>query len=316
MNILLVTGDPTISRLQFERLKKLSQGKVRMLNRRKLNTKETIKELKDIDILLAGPSGFDIFDKKIFENLPKLKMVSILAAGTDWIDLQEAKKRNIVVSNAKGANAESVAEHNWGMILSLTKRICEADRNIRLNDESKFINYLGIEVFGKTLGVIGLGEIGKRVVRIAKGFNMDIVGVNKTKKLVKGVKLVSPNYLYKNSDIIVVCVSRSGETINMISNKEIGQMKKGVIIVSSSREDTLDKNAIIKGLESGKIAGYGFDVDILTKVERNNKLLNHPNVIFTPHTAFYTKEADSRIYDVCIDNVEAFLKGKPINTVT
>ena len=315
MKVILVTADPTISPIQISRLSELVSSTVKVLNRNKINSQATITLLKDIDILVGGSSGFGYLNNDILEKLPNLKMISILGVGTDWIDLKSAKRLNIVISNAKGANAESVAEHIWGIILGLSKKIVEADRNVSLKGEYKFINYLGNEVYGKTLGIIGLGEIGKRVARIAKGFNMQIIGSNKGKEKVDGVELVDLVEIYKKSDIIAICVPLTNETKGMVSNSEIKIMKKGVLITSTSREDIVDQSAVIEGLKSGNIGGYGFDADIMRKIKKNSEFHKFPNVIITPHTAFYTKEADSKTYDVCIDNVEAYLKGKPINVV-
>ncbi len=313
MKIYLLESHPILSKDQKRKLEKF--GELKVLNVEKLDSSEAVRLIKDADILIAGTSAIKKIDIKLLEGLHDLKFISLLTIGTNWVDLTSAKKLNIVVSNAKGGSAESVAEHIWGMILGLSKRINEFDRDARSRGAYKFTGYSGKEVYGKTLGIIGLGDIGSKVARIATCFNMEVLGVNKSNRKIQGVEMVSLDGLLKRSDIICVCVPLNEETQNMISFYEIAKMKYGAILVNCAREEIVNKNAVLKGIRSKRIFGYGVETEIMKPISKNDPYFKYPNIIVTPHNAFNTEDADERINNMMIDNIEAFLKGNPINVV-
>ncbi|MBU0569934.1 hypothetical protein KKB40_04095, partial [Patescibacteria group bacterium] len=280
-----------------------------------LSSSEVIKKVSDAEILIAGSSGINRIDKELLVGLTKLKFVSLLTIGTNWIDLEHAKKKGIVVSNAKGGTAESVAEHIWGMILGLSKRINEFERDVKDKGAYKFTDYKGMEVYGKTIGIIGLGDIGIKVARIARAFQMKVIGINKSGRKIAGVYLVSLDELLRKSDVIAVCIPLVEETKNMISKAEIKKMKDGVVLVNCAREEIVDKRIVLQGIKSGKIFGYGVETEIMKPVSNNDPYLKFSNVIVTPHNAFNTKEGELRVNDLMIENIKTYLKGKPINVV-
>lgn len=290
-------------------------GDFHSVTAQKFKSSEIVNKYPNIEILIFAPSGMVGVDKELLDGLKKLKFISTLTVGTDLIDKKYAREKGILVSNAKGSNSQSVAEHVWGMILSLSKKITEADRDVRQKQQNSFSSYSGTEMQGKTIGIIGLGESGKRVARIAKGFNMTVIGMNKSGKQVKGAKLVTQNTLIKQSDVIAVCVPLDSSTKKMLSDKEFNMMKNGVILVNCAREGIVDQKAVEKALASKNLAGYGLDLEIMRKIDKNDPLLSFSNVILTPHIAFYTKESDSKTDNVCLDNIEAFLNEKPTNLV-
>jgi phosphoglycerate dehydrogenase-like enzyme len=276
--------------------------------------KELKEKASDGEILVASPSAFKILTKEHLEQMPKLKLITTTSVGTEWIDVKAATDKNIIVSNEKGVNSESVAEHCFGMILDLSKLITEADRNIREGGDQKK-EYLGFEIYGKTLGIIGLGDIGTRVARIAHGFDMRVIGVNKNKKEVSGVDLVEQDILLKESDIIVVAVPLTNETDNLLSSKEFSFMKKGVILVSISREKVVNKEAVLEALNKGDLAGFGFDAEIAVPIAKDDPWFKSEHVIITPHSASVTKESHQRYATMTAENINAFLKGEPIRVV-
>lgn len=280
-----------------------------------ITPKELAEKAADCEILVVSPSGFERLTKEHMQGLPLLKYVSTTSVGTDWVDLEAAKELKITVSNQQGVNAESVAEHCFGMILDLSKRITEADRGIREKGEYTQYPYLGNEIYKKTLGIIGLGEIGKRVARIANGFSMNVIGINKNGKKVKGVELVSLEKLLKESEIIAVTVPLTQKTEGFLSEKQFKLMKRGVIIVSISREKVIDKKAVLKAVNSGKIFGFGFDAEIMVPIKKSDPYLKNDRIVITPHTASYTVEADKAYIYYTIENVKAILAGKPIRVV-
>ena len=312
MKICCITSNPQIEYIRAD-LEKI--GELVVHNKQKLSTDEVVSLAKESEILIAGSSGINLISKELIDRLPKLKLISLLTVGTDWVDVHYATSRGITVCNIKGANSESVAEHTWGMILDLSKRITEFDREARFNGAFRFNDFKGKDVYKKTLGIIGLGDIGKKVARIAKGFDIKVIGLNKSKQPVKGVIIVNLNQLLKESDLIAICIPFTKETENLISEEQISNMKDGVILVNTSREEIVNKKAIIDGLKSGKIFGYGIETAIMTPVPKDDLYYTHPKIIVTPHNAFNTEDADKKSYELVADNIKAWVEGKPQNIV-
>jgi phosphoglycerate dehydrogenase-like enzyme len=303
MKIYLISFNPQLLDSQIASLKKM--GDLTIINAKKLSAKDILSKAKDVEVLIAGPSGVEKLDSNLLENLKQLKHIALLTVGHEWVDLIAAKKLNISVSTIKGATAESVAEHTWGMILNLAKRISEFNKDAREKNAFKFSDYTGKEVFGKTLGVIGLGDIGKRVAEVGKAFNMQAIGLNKSGKPVNGVELVDLNTLLKKSDVISICLPLNSETKNIIGEKEIKEMKKGVILVNCAREQIVDRKAIIKAVSKGDVFGYGVETDIMTLVPK--EYFSFPNIIATPHNGFNTEDAERKSFDLVIKNIKLFL---------
>lgn len=312
MKICFITTNPQIEYIK-DGLEKI--GELFVYNRQKLTNDEVVELAKDADILIAGSSGINNISRELIDKLPKLKLIALLTVGVDWVDVAYAKSKNITVCNIKGANSESVAEQTWGMILDLAKRITEFDRDARLQGAFRFNDYKGKEIFGKTLGIIGLGDIGKKVARVAPAFGMRVLGLNKSKKKVDGVEIVELNELLKESDVIAVCAPLTKETNLMISHNEISQMKDGVILVNTSREELANKDAIINGLSTGKIFGYGIETAIMTPIPKDDPYYSNPRVLVSIHNAFNTEDADKKSYELVLENITAWIAGHPQNIV-
>lgn len=311
MKIYLITSNPVIGDVLKVDLEKVSDFKI--IVGQKLTAKQVIEKVADAEILIAGPSGIDKISDELLNGLPNLKYISTLSVGLAWVDIESVKKHGVNISNVKGSNSESVAEHTWAMILDLSKRVTEFDRDVRNKNAFRFTGYTGKEVFEKTIGIIGLGDIGQKVTRIAKAFNMKVLGFNKSNKEVEGVKLVDLNTLYKESDIITVCTPLTSETENLITDEAVSKMKDGVIVVNSAMEKITNKEAIFKGLESGKIFGFGIETEISQPVDP--AYLNHPRIIVTPHNAFNTEDANKKTYKMAVENVMKFIEGNPIRLI-
>jgi len=288
---------------------------VHLIGSEKISPKEIKERAFDAEILVASPTAFAFLSKEHMQNMPNLKLITTLSVGTDWIDLEAARERKIVVSNEKGVNSEAVAEHCFGLILDLAKRITEADRAIRQKENYAPADYLGINIFGRTIGIIGVGDIGRTVARIAGGFNMRVIGINKSSTKVPGVTLVNLEQLLEESDIIVVTVPFTKETENLLSTKEFQKMKRGVLIVSISREKIIDKKALLENIQQGKVAGFGFDADIIGSIPKNDPWLQNDRIVITPHSASITEESENGYALMTLENIRAFLSGKPIRVV-
>lgn len=277
---------------------------------------EVIRQTHDADILIAGPAGVKEISATLLQGLKKLKLVCLLTVGTNWVDLRAAKNLGITISTIKGANAESVAEHSWAMILDLAKRVTELHLIAQTSHHYNVGDFKGKEVFGKTLGVIGLGEIGTKVARIGQAFQMKILGVNRSRKNIPGVKQVELDMLLKESDVIVVCTPLTAETQNLIGDKELSLMKKGAILVNCAREPIVNKEAVLAALKNEKLYGYGVETDLMVPIGKDDPYLSHSRVLVTPHNAYNTEDAERKSFDTVIANIKAFLRGTPQNVAT
>lgn len=296
-----------------------------------------VDRIKDFDAI--GVFIYSAINKKLLEKLPNLKLIATLSTGFDHIDLKECRKRKITVCNVPHYGENTVAEHTFALILNLTRRIHKAYERTTKGDFS-LDGLRGIDLQGKTIGVVGTGSIGQHVIRIAKGFDMKVMAFDKFKnlKLAKrlGFKYANFGNLLKKSDIVTLHVPYSKSTHHLINKAAISNMKKGALIINTARGGIIETEALLDGLQSGKIGGAGLDVlegecfikeekqmlsrhflkecDLRT-VLQNHILLKQDNVIITPHSAFNSWEALHRILDTTILNINSFMKKKPVNGV-
>lgn len=302
----------------------------------KLNP-QNLKEILDINILSSFI--YSIVDKRIIASLKSLKYIATRSTGFDHIDLKTCRRRNILVSNVPVYGENTVAEHTFALILALSRKIHLSWEKTQRGDFS-LDNLRGFDLKGKTLGIVGVGNIGKQVVRIAKGFEMNILAfdVRKDQKFAKkiGFKYVSLDYLFKNSDIVSLHAPYNKTTHHLVNLKTLKLFKKGCYLINTARGGICDTTALLRGLKRGIFAGLGLDVlekecfikeerellnasfkktcDLKTVLE-NHILINQPNVIITPHNGFNSKEALLRILDATIENIKSFAKNKAINLV-
>jgi D-3-phosphoglycerate dehydrogenase len=268
------------------------------------------------DIVIVGWSDVT---KDAMDAAKKLKMVSIWATTCHYVDLKAAKERRIIVTHVPAYSTESVAEHAFALLLASARRLSLADKHVR-NGEFDWRPFKGIELAGKTLGIIGTGAIGCRVAEIAKAFKMQVLGYDKYPNVKRaeeiGIKYVDLHTLLKDSDFITLHVTLTSETQGMLGKKEITTMKKGAIIVNTSQGKVIDEKALVEALKSGRISFAGLDVFAEEPPAKDNPLLKLSNVVFSPHIGFNTVEAAKRCTDICIDNVVKFLEGHPQNVCT
>ncbi len=278
-------------------------------------------------------------DAALLDQLRSLKLIATRSTGFDHISLAETKKRGIVVCNVPTYGENTVAEHTFGLILNLSRKIYQSIASVR---EKGFIpdGLRGFDLKGKILGIVGTGHIGQHVARIANGFQMNVIAFDAfpDKKLAKslGFTYVTLEELLKQSDIITLHVPYNPHTHHLINMQNIGMVKKGAYIINTARGGIIETSALVKALDEGIIAGAGLDVleeECYIKEERemlvkgfaakcdvktllqNHMLMERENVIITPHNAFNSTEALERILHTTIENIKAFVKKKPINTV-
>ncbi|MBC7107661.1 MAG: D-glycerate dehydrogenase [Methanomassiliicoccales archaeon] len=264
----------------------------------------------------------DRIDRDVMEAAgSQLKIISNYAVGYNNIDVEEATKRGILVTNTPGVLTDATADLTWALIMACARRIPESDRFVR---EGKFVGWgpmlmLGYEVYRRTIGIIGLGDIGTAVARRARGFDMRILYHNR-KRNIDGEREVGAVYvpldtLLKESDFVTIHVPLTQETFHLIGEKEIGLMKKNAILINVARGEVVDEKALISALKEKRIAYAGLDV-FENEPQINPELFALENVVLTPHTGSATYESRNRMAVMAAENLLAGLKGKrPPNLV-
>jgi len=282
--------------------------------REALPIEKLLEMAKGADIVGCDPDPLGGFEKakekltKIVESLQNLKGICLSTTSFGWVDLELCKKRKIPVSNIPGYSKESVAEQAIAFLLGASKRIFISDRRTQ---KDKYELIQGSELRGKTLGIIGLGNIGSAIAELGKGIGMKVIAFNRTKKKIKGVTMVSLNELLKQSDAITLHTTHEVSNDGMIGKSEIAKMKKGVIIVNTVDRELVDEKAMAEGLKSGKIDTYVYEGEDLI----HTPLAKLENAIGFKGFAWYTKEALENLYKIWIVNLTMLAKGKPQNRV-
>ena len=300
--------------LEERHVRKLrSLGDVKIYREPPKTAKELEARIKEADIVIVGWSNLT---RKAIGFAKRLKMVSIWATTCHYVDLEAAKERGIVVTHVPGYATEAVAEYAFALLLAAVRKVTLADRHVR-SGNFDWRPFGGIELVGKTLGIIGTGAIGFRVAEIARAFKMQLLGYDKYPNPKRadeiGLKYVDLKTLLKESDVITNHATLTSETEKLIGKKEIGAMKNGVVIVNTSQGKVIEEKALIQALKSGKIAYAGLDVLEEEPPRRNNPLFKLDNVVLSPHIGFNTAEAEARCSDICVDNVVKFVEDKRQN---
>lgn len=279
---------------------------------------QVIERAKCADIIIINKVSID---KEIIDNLPKLKYIGVLATGYNVVNCEYAKKKGIVVTNIPAYSTESVAQHVFGLLIEVASGIGYHNDTVKNGDWencSDFCYYRNkmVELSGKTMGIIGFGQIGQRVKDIALAFGMKIIVNNKDKiGQGEGYKFVNLEELFQNSDVISLNCPLTKENEGLINANTISLMKQNAIIINAARGGLINESDLASALNSGKIFGAGLDVLSTEPPSSNNPLLKAKNIVITPHIAWATKEARTRLMDTAVANIKAYLQGKPINVV-
>ena len=303
--------------MTFDELEKL--GKLTVYKETSNDKNEIIKRAKDAEILLVC---YAKITREIIENLPKLEYIGVLSTGFDNIDLNACRERNIAVTNVPSYGTEAVAQFALALLLEITSRVGHHDREIKNGRWEKagfwyFGDYPLIELYGKTIGIIGLGKIGLASAKIYKAMGMEVLAYNRSEsdKAKEIVKYVNLDEIYEKSDIIDLHLPLTKDTRNIINEDSISRMKDGVIIINTARGPLIDEKALMAGLDSGKIFAAGLDVNRREPINNDNPLLSYDNIILTPHMAWGPVETRKRLLGIAIDNILAFEKAESKNRV-
>jgi D-lactate dehydrogenase len=302
------------------------------INSEKLFPENVKKDTEILASFMESP-----VNKAVLDKLPNVKLVATLSTGFDHIDLKECEKRKITVENVPTYGENTVAEQAMALLLGLSRKLFPSVKRVK-EGVYDFHGLRGVDLSGKTVGVVGTGHIGAHFIKMVSGFGVKILAYDKfpNKDLIKkfNITYVPLNTLLKKSDFISLHTPLLPTTFHLINKKNIKLMKKGSYIINTARGGLIEAAALVWGLENNHLAGVGLDVledeNLIQNHEQmincgddcklkttllNELIINHPNSIVTPHNAFNSTEALQRIIDVTIENILAFTKGKIQNQV-
>ena len=316
MNIVIMDGYASNpGDLNWDALKQL--GHVTVYPR--TSDAEKVERAKDADIILINKVQMDA---ETLDQLPRLKYIGVQATGFNVVDIQAAKERGIVVTNIPAYSTDSVAQMTFALILAVTNRVehyAQENRNERwaYNKDFCYWDTPLMELAGKTLGIMGLGNIGMKVACIARQFGMNICAFTSknASSLPEWIQKVSKEGLLATSDILSLHCPLNDDTYHFINAESLEKMKDTAILVNTGRGPLVDEEAVAAALHEGSLAAYCADVMTEEPPSKDNPLWNEPNAYLTPHIAWATYEARERLNKQVAANVKAFLEGNPINVV-
>lgn len=282
---------------------------------------DVVARAKEADLLLVN----DItLDRTILEQLPKLKYIGVLATGYNIIDIKATNELGICVTNIPAYGTNSVAQSTMALLLELCHRTGAHSDAVRSGEWTKaldycFWNYPLVELYGKTMGIIGYGRIGKTVANMAKAFGMKILVATSDMAMAsdeEGIQFCSRDELLKQADVVSIHCPLTEETAGIINKETLALMKPNAFLLNVARGAIVVEADLAAALNSGRIAGAGVDVLSSEPPKADNPLLGAKNCIITPHIAWAPVESRIRLVDLAVDNLEHYLKGSPINVVT
>lgn len=260
-------------------------------------------------------AGLDYITKEVMESADRLKVISRYGVGYDRVDLDAAAKRNIIVTNTPGMNANAVADMAMGLILSVARRIAYLDGTMR---DGEWVSSKGVEIYQKTIGIVGLGAIGRGVARRAQGFDMKVLAydpyIDRAYAEGNRIQPVPLEELIRRSHIISLHLPLNEATRHMINAESIALMQKGTIIINTSRGGIVDEDAVCTALENGRLGGLGLDV-FEQEPPDISRFLPFDNVVVTPHKGSHTVEATENMMWTAVDNLVKVLSGEKCNYI-
>lgn len=276
---------------------------------------EIVERAADADIVVLNKCRMTA---EIIEQLPKLKHIGLTGTGFDHVDLEAARKQNIVVTNAPAYGATSIAQHAFGLLLQLTNRIDPENKNLEWVRDTRFSYYTNpmVELSGKTMGILGWGATGKEMAKIAAGFGMNVIIHSKHATETSVGKLVSIEDLFSESDVISIHVALKRDTTGLVDASLLKLMKPTAFLINTSRGAVINEADLLQALNENKIAGAGLDVLSQEPPTENEPLLQAKNCIVTAHISWMTKEAQLRLQEIVLNNARKFMEGNPVNVVS
>lgn len=292
-------------------------GDVRLYDR--TPKEQIIERAKDAEVILTNKCPLN---REIISQLPNLKYIGVTATGYNIIDVAAAKEHGVIVTNVRGYSSASVAQLSFSLMLSFTNQVAQHSENIAQTwpSSADWCFYLAplVELEGKTLGIIGLGDIGKKVANIGLGFGMKVLANKRdlTSGGVEGVELCKIEQLLNESDFVSLHCPLTADNQGFINKENIALMKSSAILINTSRGGLINEADLADALNAGKLAGAGLDVLSTEPPAKENPLLTAKNCIVTPHIAWAGVEARKALLKGTIENIKAYQAGAPINVVS
>lgn len=302
--------------LSWNGLKEL--GKVTVYDR--TPTDKIAERIGDAEIIFTNKTPLN---RETFKSFPNIKYVGVLATGYNVVDVEAAKEFGVVVTNIPTYGTMAVAQYTFALLLEMCHHVWEHNLAVKNDEWTKspdfcFWKYPLVELAGKTMGIIGLGRIGKAVSVIAQAMGMKVLVFDtyQDKKLEnENLRYTDLDKLLEESDVISLHCPLFESTMGLINKDAINKMKDGVMIINTSRGPLIVEEDLAQALNSGKVAYAALDVVSVEPIKENNPLLNAKNCIITPHIAWAPKESRERLMDIAVDNLKAFIAGNAVNVV-
>lgn len=281
---------------------------------------ELMERAADADVIFTNKV---VINAETLSSLPNLKYIGVLATGYNIVDVKTAHQLGIVVTNIPAYSTDSVAQMVFALLLAITNRVehyAVENHNGRWSNNPDFCYWDSplMELAGKTFGIVGLGNIGKAVARIANAFGMKVVAFTskKQEELPAGIQKVDLDQLFSESDVLSLHCPLTPETDHMVNAERLKLMKQTAILINTGRGPLIDEQAVANALKAGKLGAFGADVLSSEPPAADNPLLSAPNAFITPHIAWATVEARQRLMEICEGNLSAFVSGTPRNVVS
>jgi D-3-phosphoglycerate dehydrogenase len=275
------------------------------------NEDRLIERIACADIVINIRSSTRL-GESVFTRCPQLRLLSLWGTGTDNVDLRAAARHGVTVTNTPGVSAFSIAEHSLALMLAVARRIPHVDAEVRLG---RWPRGQAAQMHGKTLGIIGLGAVGRQFARLGEGIGMRVIAWTMHPNPALGVELVPLDALLGSSDVVSLHLRLSAETRGFIGKRELEKMKPSAILINAARGAIVDESALLEALAAGRIAGAGLDVFEAEPLVNGHPFTRMENVVLTPHSAGVTPEALEAGLELSIENVWNFLAGRPTNVV-
>jgi len=270
------------------------------------------------DIVLTNKT---VLDRSLIDDLADLRFIGVLATGYNVVDTQAARARGIPVCNVPTYGTQSVAQMVFAHVLNLTQHVAEHAESVKQGSwtggkDFCYWNFPLVELAGKSMGIVGFGRIGRATAQVALGLGMKVLAYD-TQPIApaEGVRAVDLDTLFRESDVVSLHCPLTDENTGMVNAERIAGMKSSALLVNTSRGPLVDAAALADALNEGRLGGAGIDVMEVEPPPMDNPLMSARNCYITPHIAWATREARARLMDVAVDNVKAFLDGKPQNVV-
>ena len=290
-------------------------GEVLVYGSRAADREELLARLAGAQVAI-NIRTYTVFDAALLDRLPDLQLISILGTGTDNVDLVAAAERGVVVTNAPGASTDSVAEMALYLMLAAARQVPAMERRLRAGE---WQHRKGFELRGKTLGVVGLGAIGQAVARLGRGLGMEVLAwsfhQDPERARACGAEPAELDDLLRRADVVSLHLRASAEANNIIGAAQLALMKPTAILVNTARGALVDEEALAQALREGRLFAAGLDAYRREPLPADSPLRDMENVVLAPHAGWVTYEASARLEQLPVENVIAYLEGRPQNVV-